>query len=108
MSRAQQTAVAAAALAAASFVGQVAHAGTFDERGLFEPAEEAVFLEPFDEPVRFVDEEDALACQVEGFERVVDPALALEGDGFLRVETLQDCAEQFLSLIHISEPTRPY
>ena len=96
MSRAQRTALSAAALAAAGLVGQVAHAGTFDERGLFEPAEEAVFLEPFNEPVRFVDEEDALACQVEGFERVVDPALALEGDGFLRVETLQDCAEQFV------------
>lgn len=81
---------------ASTLLALPASAGSFDERGVFEPAEDAIFLEPFDEPVRYVAEDDELACQVEGFERVVDPQLALEGDAFIRVETLQDCAEQFV------------
>ncbi|NUP12422.1 MAG: hypothetical protein HOW73_40775 [Polyangiaceae bacterium] len=88
--------LSAAALSAALLPARPASAGTFDAEGVFEPSDDAVDFEPFDEPERYVPDDDDATCQDVSFTVMEDPALALEGDSFVRVKVADDCAERFL------------
>lgn len=84
--------------AALTLAAGSAAASGFDEQGNFVPDAGATAFEGFDMPERYLPLDVEMGCVAEGYELMTADAIegALEGDGFVRLQVSEGCAERFV------------